>query len=130
MEEGMKCGETDVAGGRGVVPVVTQMMQEGDHFLRSQIVEIEICHGPRRASGDEAQEEYEAIAVAVDSMSAHASQAWKMIREEVAEGARQCIWDVLHRVSPRASGARATRDPYRRAKRSLAQLASSSTKCR
>ena len=123
-EERVDSGETNVAGGGRITAILLEVLEEGDHFWNSDVIDIEGVDRSALMGSNKAKEQTEAVAVAAYRMGAQAAQQREVITEEVAQGARQDVgWLRLHWSPPDTVMSPA----HRQAKRSLAELASSST---
>jgi hypothetical protein len=75
-------GQTRVAARRAVAALCLEVVKEGQHILRPDVLEVE--HGHRAAStrGEETQQERHGIPVASDGVGARASDSRKMVGEK------------------------------------------------
>jgi hypothetical protein len=85
MKERMNGGEPNVSRGNSVFPFLFQVSQEREDSRRIQIREIESRNWLIPLSGKKAQQQDNAVTVAVDGVRTGSTKAGKMVREVVAD---------------------------------------------
>jgi hypothetical protein len=85
MKERMNGGKSNVSRGNSVFTFLFQVSQEREDSRRIQIREVESRNRLIPLSGKEAQQQNNAVTVAVDGVRTGSTKAGKMIREVVAD---------------------------------------------
>jgi hypothetical protein len=126
-EERVDGGETDVAGPRAILAFGLQMVEEVQDLAWAEMIDVDLRHPASAAGSNEAEEEDQAVAVALHGVRAEAAYPRQVVGEEIADGAGQGVGQRrLHGLPPGREDA-VMSVPQWRAKRSLAALASAST---
>jgi hypothetical protein len=85
MKERMNGGEPNVSRGNSVFTLLFQVSQEREDSRRIQIREVESRNRLIPLSGKKAQQQNNAVTVAVDGVRTGSTKARKMVREVVAD---------------------------------------------
>ena len=129
-EERVNRGEAHVAGGDAVVPVEFQVLKKREDRLGAEVVQVQLDDGPVRLGCDEAQQEHQAVPIALDGVGTRPSHPGQMVGEERPEGSRQIVRAGGGHRAPPAPVGPVMRAPQRSANRALAATARGSTNWR
>ena len=94
-------GEPDVAGGHAILPFFLQVGEKGQDCGRIHVGQIQLWDGLPALAGKKAEQQDDAVAVAVDGVRARSPKPGQVIREVVPDDRAEKIgrWLVPRRCS-------------------------------